>query len=32
LADLKYMLKVGANIVGTSSGAKIMEQLFEEIL
>jgi len=26
------MLKVGANIVGTSSGAKIMEQLFEEIL
>ena len=32
LADLKYMLKVGANIVGTSSGAKIMEELFEEIL
>jgi len=32
LADLKYMLKVGANIVGTSLGAKIMEQLFEEIL
>jgi len=32
LADLKYMLKVGANIVGTSLGAKIMEELFEEIL
>lgn len=32
LTDLKYMLKVGANIVGTSLGAKIMEQLFEEIL
>ncbi len=32
LADLKYMLKVGADIVGTSLGAKIMEELLEEIL
>jgi len=32
LADLKYMLKVGADIVGTSLGAKIMEELSEEIL
>ncbi len=32
LADVKYMLKVGADIVGTSLGTKIMEELFEEIL
>ena len=32
LADVKYMLKIGADIVGTSLGVKIMEQLFEEIL
>jgi deoxyribose-phosphate aldolase len=32
LKDLKFVVKMGADIVGTSLGAKIMEELFEEIL
>jgi len=32
LKDLKAMVKAGADIIGTSIGAKIMEELFEEIL
>lgn len=32
LKDLKLMVKVGADIIGTSLGVKIMEELFEEIL
>ncbi len=32
LKDLKMMVKFGADIIGTSIGAKIVEELFEEIL
>jgi deoxyribose-phosphate aldolase len=29
LKDLKFMVRVGADIVGTSFGAKIIEELLE---
>ena len=32
LKDLKMMVKFGADIIGTSIGAKIMEELIDAIL
>ena len=32
LRDLKLMVKAGASIIGTSIGAKIMEELIEGVL